>query len=89
MLTHTAAHTRRALRTFFGTVRLAGLRIESDGRAGNGYTHWRLVADLADDRSGRWSVTLAVRGDLRRGRTTTFPTLDTALAFLLHHRGDR
>ena len=65
------------------------LKITSDGRAGDGWLHWRrveaggkLVADLADSRHGA-TVTLAVRGSLRDGTTHSFPTLAAAAAFLL------
>lgn len=83
----------RALGVYFATVNLTSakgrtLRVVSDGRSGDGFTHWRavyiggrLVASLAS--SGRYhEVTIAKRGNLRGVQGEEFVTLGVAVRAL-------
>lgn len=85
----------KQLRVPFATVTLKSsrgksLRIESDGRAGNGFTHWRavkvgrqIVADLSDA-AGHFNITIAKRGSLRDSNERhEFRSMAAAVKFLI------
>lgn len=87
----------RALSRYFETVEITTdkgttLRVESDGRAGNGVTHWRavyigdkLVADLEGHQGeSHASVTIAPDNNLRSPKCThhDFHSLQEAVEFL-------
>lgn len=82
----------KSLNAYFTTTKIGNLRVESDGCAGTGYTHWRavyvgkkLVAALESPRHGREvTVTIAKRGNLRGvGEGETFANMKAAAEFLI------
>ena len=85
-----------ALNHYFETANLTTpkgttLKVVSDGRAGDGVTHWRavyqgdtLVAGLSGE-PGPYGgeVTIGKDGDLRKGQSHEFPNFEQAVDFLV------
>jgi len=91
LLTSTQASS---LRVFFATTRIGPYKVVSDGRAGNGITHWRavykgrkLVASLEGE-GAHWIVGIAQDGRIRTsGIPDMFPSVQAAWSFIISKVG--